>query len=74
MSQEMTSKDIRLGVWVEPLPSHLRSHWAKRNTWPQQITEIADKGFEIFFKLSNNRGLWSTTGLCVVDLEVEENE
>ncbi len=72
MSQEMTSKDIRVGVWVQPLPSHKDVSWARRHIWPQQIKEVTlGPGF---FKLSSTDFWWGTTGLCVVDLEIVENE
>jgi hypothetical protein len=74
MSQKMTSENIRLGVWVQPLPSYKDVSWARRHTWPQQINEIIKGGFDNYFKLSGSTGAWSTTGLCVVDLEVVENE
>lgn len=74
MSQEMTSKDIRVGVWVAPLPSHKDVSWARRHTWPQQIKEVKDERWAVYFKLDCSKGWWGTTGLYVVDLEIVENE
>lgn len=74
MKTEMTSKDVRVGVWVEPLPSHKDVYWARRHTWPQQIKEVKGGTFFTNFKLEVSKGWWGTTGLCVVDLEIVENE
>lgn len=71
--KEMSDCDVVIGVWVEPLPDYMGWSWASSNIWPQRIIEKHPNSGDTF-KLGDSTGWWGTTGLCVVDNIIEENE
>jgi hypothetical protein len=71
--KNMSDCDVVIGVWVKPLPDYMDWYWASSNIWPQRIIEKHPNSVATF-KLGDSPGWWGTTGLCVVDNIIEENE
>lgn len=65
-------KGLKVGAYVDVLPTYKKAIWARNKKWPAKVTKI---GFNDYrgarFSLDNSDGGWSELGLKVVNIQLE---
>lgn len=65
-------KRLKVGAYVDVLPTHKNESWARNKKWPAKVTKI---GFNDHrgtrFALDNSGDGWSELGLKVVNIQLE---
>lgn len=64
-------KGLKVGAYIDVLPSHKNEPWVALAKWPAKVTKIYDNGRCPQFKLEGSLGRWGETGLKVVAMKLE---
>lgn len=64
-------KGLKVGAYVNVLPSHREAEWVGLATWPAKVIKVRDNGRWPCFELENSQGSWGHTGLVVVNKQLE---
>ena len=64
-------KGLKVGAYVNVLPSHRGEEWVAMAKWPARVTKIRDNGIYPCFELEKSSGVWGETGLVIVNKNLE---
>ncbi len=65
-------KGLKVGAYVDVLPSHKKESWAGSKKWPAKVTSVIFNDYRgANFSLDNSLVPWSERGLVVVNIILE---
>ena len=63
---------LKVGAYVDVLPSHREESWAGSKKWPAKVTKVVFNDYRgAHFFLTNSPAAWSERGLVVVNIQLE---